>query len=78
MVEPRWHDVKVGPRPQDLGTRDPSQSLKVGSEDPLQSLKLGPQDPFQSLNVVPPAFFNEFIFFRIFQLVFTYLIFLFF
>ena len=60
------HGVKVGPEPgtRGLGTRDPSQSLKVepgallrfksgtpGS--PPQSLKMGPRDPFQSLKVGP-------------------------
>ena len=49
-----YHSVKVGPGPQELGPRDPPQSLKVGREtpyslkgevqNPLQDLKVGPQD----------------------------------
>ena len=67
------HGVKVGP-----GPRDPPQSLKVGPGTPLKfkSGTPGPPSKFKSRIPGPPSkfksgtpspFFNEFIFFRIFN-----------
>ena len=43
----KWHGVKVGPGPQDPGTRDPLQSLKVGPQDPFKILRWDPGTPFK-------------------------------
>ena len=72
------HGVKVGPGPQDPGTRDPPQSLKVGPGTPLKckSGTPGPPSKFKSRTPgppskfksgTPPTSFNESIFFRIFN-----------
>ena len=64
--------VKVGP-----GTRDPPQSLKVEPHDTSSKFKSGtPGTPSKFKSETPSPFFNEFIFFRIFHLLFTDLVFL--
>ena len=65
---------------RNLGTRDPSQSLKVGPQHPVQNLKVGPQGPPGSLKVGPPhlslmnSFFSEY--FIVFFLLFIFVSFL--
>ena len=61
------HGVKVGPGPQDPGTRDPPQSLKVGPGTPLKFKSGTPGPPSKFKSGTPSPFFNEFIFFRIFN-----------
>ena len=75
--------VKVGPVPWDLelwdpGTRDavPPQSFKVGPRTPIEFESRTPRPPSKIKFGTTSPFFNKFIFFRIFHLFFTYLIFL--
>ena len=60
------HDVKVGPRPQDPGTRDLRLPLKfkIGTRDSLkfESGTPGPPSKFNSGTYKTSPFLNEFIF----------------
>ena len=55
------HGVKVGPGPQDPGTRDPPQSLRVGPGTPLKckSGTPGPPSKFKSRTPGPLSKFKS-------------------
>ena len=55
----KGHGAKVGPGPWDPGTRDPGSPSKFKSRTP------GPPSNFKKGTA--SSFFNEFIFFRIFN-----------
>ena len=76
----------LGPRDPRIWDPGPTQNSKVGSETalkfksgtsgPLSKFKSGIPGPPSKFKIGPPlTFFNEFIFFRIFHLFFTYLFF---
>ena len=61
--------VKVGPGARDPEPQDP------GTWDSPQSLKVGPGTALKFKSGTPSPFFNEFTFSRMFHLIFTYLFF---
>ena len=65
----KGHGAKVGPGPWDPGTRDPGSpsKFKSGTRVPLKFKSRTPGPPSNFKKGTASSFFNEFIFFRIFN-----------